>query len=75
MRAIVRDLVNDMDAADPLSRISVGPLRAIPESASVTDFAYSGSASEGLTILLSKFGLTWFEDDGVIRFNYPSAQG
>ena len=75
VRAVVRDMVLDMDAADPLSRISIGPLRAIPESATVTDFAYSGSAREGLTTLLRKFSLTWFEDDGVIRFNYPSRRG
>lgn len=66
-RRIATDLVSDMG-------LQVGPLDAIPESATFTDFHWGGQPSVGgLRALLngsqpSLSHLQWHEADGVVRF-------
>ena len=69
-RQIARDLVLDMG-------LVAGPLDAIPESATFTDFHWAGfPTADGLRALLngsspSLAHLHWFEADGVVRFSEP----
>ena len=55
-----------------------GPLDAIPESATFTDFYWPGfSSASGLTALLNGSTpdlshLHWFEADGLVRFGEPA---
>ncbi len=49
-----------------------GPLEAIPEEATFTNFYWAGSpAVAALDALLGSVGATWFERDGVVRVNRP----
>ena len=34
----------------------------------VTDWSFAGPVTDGLTALLDRVDVKWFEDDGVIRF-------
>ena len=66
VRRIATDLIADMD-------LQPGPLDAIPESATFTDFHWVGTSAGGLRALLngaapSLARLQWFEADGVVRF-------
>lgn len=60
-RSVVVDLANDVG-------LPAGPLDAIPEHATVTDYAWHGVSVEGLTSLLRGYGCVWYEDDGLLRF-------
>ena len=66
-RRIARDLIADMG-------LVAGPLDAIPESATFTDFHWGGQPSEGgLRALLngsqpSLADVQWHEADGIVRF-------
>ena len=68
--AIARDLIIDMG-------LTAGPLNAIPDSATFTDFHWAGFPSAGgLRALLngsspSLAQIQWHEADGVIRFSAP----
>ena len=64
VRNIARDLVGDMNG------LGLGPLDLIPNEI-VENFAWAGSAAVGLRSLCKRVGVTWYEDDGVIRFNRP----
>lgn len=47
-----------------------GPLQAIPERATFNNFYWAGGpATAALTALLRPLGLTWFEQDGIVRVN------
>ena len=61
VRQIAADFVRDMG-------LTFGPLDAIPADATVSNFAWAGSAAIGLQTVLRRFGTSWFEDDRVIRF-------
>ena len=51
-------------------RLPVGPLDAIPEDATFTNFYWGGqSAAVALSRLLDSVRCIWFEDDEVIRIN------
>lgn len=66
-RNIVADFIFDMGLA-------MGPLTVIDIGLSVRDYTWSGRSTDGLTNLLGRIGIKWFEDDGVIRFqrgNFP----
>ena len=60
VRNIVYDLAFDMG-------LGAGPLESIPVSAVRNDYAHSGQTSQALTALLEPLGLSWWEDDGLIR--------
>ena len=66
VRRIARDLIIDMG-------LTAGPLDAIPEGATFTDFYWVESSAGGLTALLngSVPGVKWHEADGVVRFSAP----
>ena len=61
-RDIARDLITDIG-------LPPGPLDAIPEDASYTDWVYSGPAASALTTLLRTVNCRWFEQDNLIRIN------
>ncbi len=47
-----------------------GPLQHIPEGATFNNFYWAGGpATAALSALLRPLGLTWYEDDGVVRVN------
>ena len=49
-----------------------GPLTHIPEDATFNNFYWAGGpAAAALTALLRPLGLTWFEEDGVVRVHAP----
>ena len=51
-----------------------GPLQAIPEEATFHNFYWAGGPAAGaLEALLRPLGLTWFEQDGVVRVNCAGA--
>ena len=60
VRNIIYDLAFDLD-------LGVGIVDAIPAEAVIENYAYSGTSSKGLTALLDPMGLSWWEDDGLIR--------
>ena len=62
LRDIVRLIVRDIG-------LDVGPLHVIPADATWKNWVFSGKASAALSIVGRRVGATWFEDDGVIRFN------
>ena len=62
VRMIAMDLATDIG-------IPLGPLDAIPESASFQDFYWTGPADGGLTVLLKSVQCQWYESDGLIRIN------
>ena len=70
-RRIASDLIADME-------LEPGPLDAIPESATCTDFHWAGLPSDGgIRALLNTASpslahLQWYEADGVVRFSEPS---
>ena len=64
VRQVVTDIVSDIG-------LQVGPLDLIPADAMINNWYYAGQASNALTIAIRDHNLTWFEDDGVIRFNRP----
>ena len=64
VRQIVTDIVSDIG-------LQLGPLDLIPSGAMIHNWNYHGQASNALSIAVRDHGLTWFEDDGVIRFNMP----
>ena len=68
---VITDLVDDLNAKrepgeEPFLLAAVAP--ALGEQ-TVDDFAWAGGTAQALDQLVSPFGWTWFEDDGVIRFN------
>ena len=65
LQSIVEDLVSDLVGVETLK---IGSLVEIPE-VDLEDFAYQGDTIEGLTELLEGHGVSWFEDDGTIRFH------
>ena len=82
IRRIITDIVDDMGesivltlaeqtsphAIGGISRFDLGPLDAIPEDATMTDFAFAGPSAEALSIACKRVAAYWYEDDGVIRF-------
>lgn len=60
VRSVVRDLAADMG-------LTVGPLDAIPATATVQDAAWSSQTTLALTQVLLGVGVTWYEDDGLLR--------
>ena len=63
-RAIALDLILDMGLAP-------GPLDAIPATVTATDYSWIGTSSDGLTALLKRWRLTWYQDDGLARVRQP----
>ena len=61
LRAIVTDIVTSMG-------LNIGTLTAIPSEV-IPDFTFSGPARSALDILLKPRGISWYEDDGAIRFS------
>lgn len=61
LRALVTDLATDLG-------LPVGPLDAIPPSAQVADFSWTGSTTDALTVLCRQAKCGWYEDDGRLRF-------
>ena len=64
VRQIVTDIATDIN-------MKTGPLNLIPADAVIHNWHYTGRASNALTIAIRDHGLTWYEDDGVIRVNKP----
>lgn len=62
LRQIVTDIISDMG-------LTAGPLDAVPNTS--REWYWDGSASHALGVALKPHGLTWYEDDGVIRINAP----
>ena len=63
----VRQIVTDIVTED--MGLEVGPLDAIPASATEEDWFASLSSGSALNILLAPLDLVWFEADGVIRIS------
>ena len=63
VRNIAGDFISDMG-------LEPGPMTHIPAHATVTDFEWALTPGVGLTVLLSHLDrpVSWYEDDGVIRF-------
>ena len=61
VRDIAADLVTDMG-------LQLGPLNAIAETLTATNYVVAGQSTDALTVLLKRYGLRWFEDNGVVRF-------
>ena len=62
VRQIVRDLASDLG-------LPAGPLDAIPEDATETDWVWSGPTGSALRVILKGVKCTWYEQDGVLRVN------
>ena len=63
-RQIAMDIINDGLGLEP------GPLDAIGPRETVNNFYWGdGPADAALDALLRRLGLTWFEEDGVVRVN------
>ena len=62
VRQIVRDLAMDLG-------LPIGPLDAIPEDATETDWVWSGPTGSALRVVLKGVKCTWYEQDGVLRVN------
>ena len=60
IKQIALDFVADMG-------LTPGPTDAIPGD-TVKDFAWAGPSTEGLTVILKRVEVGWYEDDGLIRF-------
>ena len=67
IRRIARDIV-ERDIG-----LGIGPLDAIPADAQTENYAWAGSSGLALDHLLRRVGVTFIEDDGVIKFNKPGA--
>ena len=68
VRTILTEIVTlDLDLA-------IGPLDAIPASATVENWAWHGPAIAAVRSISRRVGARAFEDDGVIRFNKPGMQ-
>ena len=65
-RRSVRHIVADIASQ---TRIVLGPLDAIPSDARETDWSWSGTRGAGLSELLRDRGITWYVDDGILRFD------
>lgn len=68
VRDIVRLIVRDIG-------LDVGPMDVIPPDATWNNWVFSGKASVALGVIGRQLGVTWFEDDGVIRFNRSARTG
>ena len=62
IRQVVIDLIGDMG-------LMAGPLDLIPADAKVDNWADAGKTNRILRDILKRVNLTWYEDDGVVRFN------
>ena len=62
LRSLALQFASDMG-------LSVGPLDAIDDSLTVSNWSFSGASFVGLNDVTRRAGVTWFEDDGVVRFN------
>ena len=51
--------------------MAVGDISVIPEDATVDNFYAVNNSTVALTMLTSRVGVTWYEDDGVVRFHSP----
>ncbi len=60
-RTVIRQLAADLT-------MQVGPLDAVPTSATVENWAYTGPTADALTQLCAAVGCCWFENDGQLRF-------
>ena len=60
IRNIVYDLASDLD-------LGVGTFAAIPPAATLDNWAHAGPTAKALTGVLTPLGLSWWEDDGLIR--------
>ena len=65
LRRIIQDIVGDLG-------LTSGPVDAIPADVQLKDWAFVGTSARALTVLLSRNGVEWYEDDGVIRFSKPN---
>ena len=66
IRSIVLDIVEkDMG-------LRAESVAQIPADATVEYWAYYENSPSALTAILKNVGMTWYEDDGVIRFNMPN---
>ena len=61
VRVIAQDLVQDMGLA-------AGPLDAIPQTATVTDYTVGGPSTEALTVLLRRVSCRWYVDGSLVLF-------
>ena len=62
VRTIVQDAVAELG-------LDIGPLTLIPADATKTNFRYNGgSISLLLDRLLEPYGVSWYEEDGTVRF-------
>ena len=68
----VRRIVADIVLQDMGLQIPTGVLKQIPEAATVPNWAFFESSHAALSAIVKRVGMTWFEDDGVIRLNLPN---
>ena len=66
--AAVKDIFRYLANQIPISVVN---LDLIPRSLTISNFAFSGKIELALSLLLKRGGLSWYENDGVIRINWP----
>lgn len=64
LRQVVRDLASDL-------KMEAGPLNAIPSDLEVRFYWAGGKTTDALSSYLGRHGLTWYDDDGLIRVTRP----
>ena len=65
----LRDIVRDIVVED--MKLILGPLDDIPADAKIKDFDYEWASEWALNLVLRQHKITWYEEDGTIRFNSP----
>ena len=60
VRRAAADIIADLG-------LTAGPLTAVPETATVTDWTWTGPSAAALTELLGYAGCAWWDDGGTVR--------
>ena len=78
VREIVADALETYNVRSeddpPLPELTFGPLDAIPESATQTDYRAAGNTTDVLRELLAPLGVRMYENNGQIRFTRSGAR-
>lgn len=67
----VRNIVTDIVCRD--MNMPVGDMSMIPADAMVDNFHTVMNSTAALTRVTSRVGVSWYEDNGVVRFNAPGS--
>lgn len=60
IRQVAGDIIGDLG-------LQAGPLDTIPAGATANNFVWAGPSASALTVILSRAGCRWYEDDGIVR--------